>query len=482
MARTSPTHALYKLRLAPSRGLELAEAEQALDESRGLIRGFSVMEQGEIRGHDMEADRTTLEEVVRLSNHAVEAAAVADRKVRGIKMRKGHPSVSFDALGTTMAAARDFRIGSDGRVRADSQFLEAAPAEDRRHIFALARERPDFFGTSLVVSGKAEKRLDEEGNPAKGEDGKALLPFFRPSAVHAVDFVDKGAATASGFFGGTSALLSAEAAEQLDNILTREDFAERVKLFLSAYELDHPGAADKIRAALTGDAPMAEPETPTTGEESPPAGAITNEAAIEHLRAAGFQVRAPAKPEPAPAKPEDAGVLAELKALRADLDAERKARADAEEKAEKAARESAAAALKARVEKLTHLGADDRKAVIEDAQSLLEAGNAAGAERLITRYERIPDPLSEALSSASVSVPIAGEGARTVDLSRYARLVEVAEGDGEGGVEMRAMLTGDREYMAAAALASEEEKPDVRRKARIDAFAAARGLPRGGAA
>lgn len=446
-----------------SAGLDPDGKEDRLDEAAGIIRGFSVMEPGEFRGQGMpepaEADTTTLAETVRLANAAVDSATDVDRRLRGLKMRKHHPGMSEDAFGSTMAAARNFRLGEDGRIRADLQFLEAANAEDRRHVFALARERPDFFATSLVVSGKLEPRFGQDGKRLKTEDGKPVLPLFRPSAVHALDFVDKGAATPSGFFADSSALLSAEATEQLATVAQLDDFPTRVRAFLSRIDSYVPGVARRLRDALTnpGD-PM-----PKETDAEPGKAELSNDEMVAKLKAAGFQVGKPAPaPEASPGPGADP-VLAELKTLREGLEAERKARLESEARAAAATLKLEAAAFKGRLAKLAHVDAALRDQAAGHVETLLGAGQSEAAERLVAGYEAIPDLASLAMLNTEISVPLDGGKSRTVDLSRYQRLR-----DGEDGPE--AVLDGDRDEMAAAALASELPTPEERRDARLKIF------------
>lgn len=429
-----------------------------VDRTAGTLRGFIVMQTGVAKGHREEVDDETLDRIVTLTEG------------RAVKMRFGHPSMSDDAIGKAVGRASNFRRDGD-RVIADAALLQSAataPNGDlRQHILDLAEEAPDLFGTSVVITRDLEFRKDENGEPKRFPDGEKMPPLIRPTAVLASDFVDSPAATPS-LFSETNVLLSAEADELLGGVLNREDAAERCRIYLNRFEADHPGASDIFRAALGPD-PL--PEEPMPNSKPPEtAGAVSNEEALRQLKAAGYSVQPPATDgepdgEPAPEAGDNA-VLSEIRELRKSLDEERKARLAAEKKAAEKEQAEILAPFRARLDRLTHLADDDRKAALDLVESYLAAGDTERAEKFTKAHERIPDPLEFAEIERQVSVPIADGEQAQVDISRYAVLAAGDDG------ELKRVMKGDPRAMAQAAWITDNiEDPDEKRKARAKLWA-----------
>lgn len=172
-----------------------------VDREQKAILGYVVAQAGAFLEPDPrgEFDEKSLRQVVRLMRS----------KPNGTKMRFGHPSLSGDALGTTVARGKNPRLDvvnveRDGKavelmaVRADAQFLDSAfetPSGDLAgYLLTLAEESPDMLGSSLVLQIEEEVRLDNHGKPKLDDNGNPLPPLWRPTAIHASDFVDQGAA------------------------------------------------------------------------------------------------------------------------------------------------------------------------------------------------------------------------------------------------------------------------------------------------
>lgn len=158
------------------------EAPARVDSKAGVLRGLQVIRTGNARGHDLEIDGTTLDQVVSLGNAAAQ----------GVKSRAGHPNVCNPGFGTAIGRMRNFRRDGNA-VYADLHFSEAAPAAARAHIEKVAAGDPGLLGVSIVFAG------DEEARRGHDDNGDPLLPLARLSALHAADIVDDPAATDSLF-------------------------------------------------------------------------------------------------------------------------------------------------------------------------------------------------------------------------------------------------------------------------------------------
>jgi len=250
----------------------LEKPESAVDREEGVISGYAVMSKGEVRGHGMEADDTTIDQVVELGNAAKS----------GIKTRFGHPNMSQTAFGTYLGRSVNFR--RDGDVaRADLHLSDSAEYSPNGNLseytFQMAEEEPDMFGASIVFSGDPVKRLNEDGTVQKDDNGNELPPVTRLEKLYAADVVDDPAAN-SGMFSST-AQLSAEMTERLDELLESEDAIEACRSFLRRYRnlRGHNKRVDRIAAKLENalslmddsqpeEAPMGKPNTDPQAPET----------------------------------------------------------------------------------------------------------------------------------------------------------------------------------------------------------------------
>lgn len=195
-----------------------------LDKDKGILYGAQVAMLGEARGHGMELDEVTLNQIVALGN----------QNAKGVKTRFGHPNECTPALGTFLGVRKNFRV--DGRyVRADLHMSEAARREYAEHVLAMAELHPEKIGNSVVVSGTREFRRDADGRRLRDEQGKELLPVLRITDLHAVDVVDEPAA-GDGMF-----------AAPVDGVQFHPRTIVEIK-----NALDKPGFIDRVRAVLLG--------------------------------------------------------------------------------------------------------------------------------------------------------------------------------------------------------------------------------------
>lgn len=209
--------------------LGLSAGELPVDREERVIRGASIISTGELIGHDLEADATTLDQVVKL----------AGQSGHGIKVRFGHPTMSANAEGTFLGRARDFRLDGQDVVRADIHLDDTAFQADGPHgnmgdyVLDLAESDPGAFGVSIVVDGDREQRLNEDGTAAKDEDGNTLPALLRVKRLWAADVVDEPA-TGDDMFART-VVLSATATEQLDKLCDDPNARDVVVSYLRRY-------------------------------------------------------------------------------------------------------------------------------------------------------------------------------------------------------------------------------------------------------
>lgn len=210
---------------------DVAQGLVELDREAEVVRGYAVISKGMARGHGLEIDDTTLDQVVTLGNSSR----------GGVKSRFGHPNMSSESLGTFLGRAKEFRRDGDV-VRADLHIDETAhetPKGDLgKYVLDLAESDPDAFGSSIVFEGEAEHRVEEDGTPSKDEAGKDLPALARVKKLHASDIVDSPAAN-EGLFSvqwmTPDCELSAKASEFLDKFLSKPEAVDRAVAFLARY-------------------------------------------------------------------------------------------------------------------------------------------------------------------------------------------------------------------------------------------------------
>lgn len=166
----------------------------------GVIRGASIITQGEALGHDMWIDGEFLAAVT----------AAIDTSATGIKARFTHPGLSSDGLGQYLGKVRNARLRGK-QVIADLHFAESSTKTPdgnlADYVMTLAEETPEDFGISIVFDVDAEAmQAFTETNTQGGryvspdEDNKENYPHARMRDLRAADVVDTPAANPSGLF------------------------------------------------------------------------------------------------------------------------------------------------------------------------------------------------------------------------------------------------------------------------------------------
>lgn len=218
-----------------------------VDREKRVINGYVVAQLGpflepEPRG---EFDKTSLRQI-----HQLMRSGPAE----GTKVRLGHPTLSDDGISKFMGRARNPRMDSilvDGveldAVRADLHLASSAFENNPNgnlgeYILQRAEEDPNSFATSLVLMANEEWRLDTHKQRKKDDSGKELPPLWRPTAIHASDIVDSGAAVSSflsaDILAGLPDALVRQACEMLDAQFagqTREVTKARLSAFIERY-------------------------------------------------------------------------------------------------------------------------------------------------------------------------------------------------------------------------------------------------------
>jgi hypothetical protein len=200
------------------------------DKYKGVIRGFAVMTQGNVKDmRGWEIDGITLSQIVEAGN----------KSQLGLKSRFGHPNMSSTALGTFTGRAKNFR--KDGDIARADLFIsktayETPDGDIASYVLDLAEKDPEAFGTSVVLGEFDLEYADEK----KKKDGKDLPPKLRVSSLMAVDVVDDPAAN-DGMFNkhfNSSVELSAKATEFMNKLLDNPDALEYVISFLERYRVN----------------------------------------------------------------------------------------------------------------------------------------------------------------------------------------------------------------------------------------------------
>lgn len=231
-----------------------------VDRENKVILGYVVAQEGPFRETDPrgEFDQQSLSTIVQLMT----------AKQGGLKSRFGHPSLSSDAVGTSVGRARDpyldsVRVERDGRivelraVRAnlhlDPSAFEANPNGNLgEYLMTVAESDRGLISSSLVLQVDEEYRLNKDGTPQTDKDGVPLPPLWRPTVLHASDITDEGAAVDNLLSTGGANRLDGvvrEACKMLDSVFMGQDrdvVEERCRAWLGRYlEMRFPRMARK---------------------------------------------------------------------------------------------------------------------------------------------------------------------------------------------------------------------------------------------
>jgi len=198
----------------------------AVDAEAGIIRGVSVIAIGAAKGHGIEIDLTTLEQV----------KTCAETYANGLKVKMTHDGDAGDIVGFLSA----FRIEGD-KLLADLTLLKSSRFRD--YVLELAATIPDTFGLSIAFSGPVETK------------GKTRLA--RCAEIYSADLVSEPAANPTGLFEAKPATTSGDKPEQKPNQITKmeDDKKEDPIAALAAVVAALSARLSKLE---TPDAPAAE--------------------------------------------------------------------------------------------------------------------------------------------------------------------------------------------------------------------------------
>ena len=245
------------------------EAIGGVDNDRGILRGISVVTEGEAKGHGVWLDRDFVLETVRQGN---------DSK-SGIKARFGHPTMSSTALGSFVGRFKGFRAEErSGSLSAVADLYLSNSAKDTPggnlydYVINLANEDPKAFGTSIVF---------EPADDFKKEDSPEKV-FATMSALRAADLVDDPAANPDGLFSSwANATWAGQVSEFLDTHPHVFELLDKnpdvIEHFVEAYKQyrlrkGEPMGTEELDVALNNAADAAAgPEEEIAGSDEAPA-------------------------------------------------------------------------------------------------------------------------------------------------------------------------------------------------------------------
>lgn len=191
-----------------------------VDVSSGVIRGVSVITEGEAVGHGVTVDSKTL----------LQVKASAESFNGGIRVKSNH-GTGFDAIVGTL---KNFSI--DGKqLRADLHLLRSHSLFNQ--VLEIASTFPESFGLSVHFSGVTE------------ENGKSQ--YARCDELYSVDLVDRPAANPSGLF-------SAKAVDYPKHDMAEKSFLEELKAFVGiSKELSEPKISELSVKLVTTETELA---------------------------------------------------------------------------------------------------------------------------------------------------------------------------------------------------------------------------------
>jgi hypothetical protein len=163
------------------------------------LKGVSVLTTGMAKGHNLEIDGTTLEQVKNC----------AQQFKGGVKVNENHGAGIADIIGKLT----NFRIDESGsKLLADLTFLKSR--QDRaKYYMDLASEIPDAFGISISFSGESE---------LNGSN----FDLARCSELYSADLVQHPASNPTGLFSADSGRIVVDKVN-LSNMETTPDTTEK---------------------------------------------------------------------------------------------------------------------------------------------------------------------------------------------------------------------------------------------------------------
>ena len=251
----------------------------SIDAAAGIIRGVSVITEGEAKGHGMLIDAATLAQVKQCAE-----TYAGGLKVK-ISTQRGHLGDVAEIVGFLT----NFRIewgkeramgdpqGQVQKLLADLHLLENSP--HRAFIMELAEKVPDTFGLSISFSGPVERKDD--------------AAFARCTEIYSADLVSEPAANPTGLFSlpanATAAAGQRQPVTQMEQ--TKPDPIAEIKSAIEGLsarlsKLEMPPAA----------APKVEVEVESPEEMSAKLEKVADLAAKSALKAFAAQFGAPPAP------------------------------------------------------------------------------------------------------------------------------------------------------------------------------------------
>jgi len=227
----------------------------AVDRDAGMLRGVSVITEGEAKGHALQIDSKTLEQV----------KACAETYADGLRVKMDH----FTGIDAMVGVLKNFSI--DGaQLRADMHLLKSHA--DFQKIMEMAETMPGAFGLSIAFSGA----------PEGGDDATR---FARCTEIYSCDIVDIPAANPTGLF---SELMKTEPESTIEDealalatvtitVTTPEDAAEEAAE--EAEETAEETAEPTEEASQEVSEEMTEEETEDKETKSPALDAIVADVA-----------------------------------------------------------------------------------------------------------------------------------------------------------------------------------------------------------
>mgnify|MGYP003648730412 CR=1 FL=1 len=268
-----------------------------VDRDAAIIKGVTMIEVGEARGHRMMVSERTLGAVFEILEGKVLPAYVSHAGAQGDRL--------MDEIGAFSEFYQaDGKIRS-GRFEALPSFREHEPERFDR-LFDLAELMPTTFGISIVFEGALFWETENadvafDGFEDRPDDAAWDLPTINPTRIFSADFVDTPAATMS--------LFTEKPDIRLNDSVSHEDMKAQI-----APELDESASAELERRRAAEDAAEGQTQPPA---EKPKKKKAKKEGLDEELPEPAFETNiAPPcetlEPEddPTPAAPEEA-VLAE---------------------------------------------------------------------------------------------------------------------------------------------------------------------------
>jgi hypothetical protein len=184
-----------------------SQSPSSISREEGFIKGITLCQVGEAKGHNLHLDDNFITELVNLGN----------QNSKGVKARFGHPNICSTALGTYLGRYKNFRKEGNKAI-ADLYLDQSARTSPKGnlydYVFDLAENNPDMFGASIAFkAGKSFKKLATENNKEVEKEYATI------QLLYAADLVDNPAAT-----------------DGLFSAFYEDDFASQVTIFLD----EHP--------------------------------------------------------------------------------------------------------------------------------------------------------------------------------------------------------------------------------------------------